>query len=158
MNTKLLTSQWQQLPEKAVRRLQAEKLRDYLRRVVLPFSAHYRELFSECNLTADSFHSLEDLQRVPYTSKGDLTNTPDSAQRTKDFIVIPDQRVLARRPSTILHALLRGREAVKQGFEAEFRPIFLTSTTGRSADPVPFLFTQHDLTNLALAGGRLFED
>ena len=57
----------------------------------------------------------------------------------------------------MLRALLHGREAVREGFESEFRPIFMTSTTGRSADPIPFLFTQHDLANLALAGRRLFE-
>ena len=30
----------------------------------------------------------------------------------------------------------------------------MTGTTGRSADPVPFLFTRHDLGNLSLAGAR----
>ena len=34
---------------------------------------------------------------------------------------------------TILRALFHGRERVKQDFEAEFRPIFTTFTTGRSA-------------------------
>src|SRR5256885_6082909 len=48
-------------------------------------------------------------------------------------------------------------DEVRQSFEAEFRPIFMTSTTGRSADPIPFLFAQHDLENLALTGKRLFE-
>jgi phenylacetate-CoA ligase len=157
MKTELLKTQWQQLPEKAIRRLQSEKLRNYLRRVVLPFSAHYREIFREQGLSADSFQSLEDLQQLPFTSKIDLLNTADRPQRAREFILIPEERALARRPSTIWRALLQGREAVTRGFEAEFRPIFLTSTTGRSADPIPFLFTQHDLNNLTLAGKRLFE-
>jgi len=38
-------NRWQQLTESDVRRLQAEQLRQYLRNVVLPFSAHYRKLF-----------------------------------------------------------------------------------------------------------------
>ena len=145
------------MPEKSLRQLQAEQLRDYLRRVVLPFSAHYRELFRERGLTADSIRSLEDLQRVPFTSKADLLNTPDNSQKAREFVLIPDPQVLSRRPSTILKALRHGREEVKRGFEREFRPIFLTSTTGRSADPTPFLFSQHDLDNLASAGKRLFE-
>ena len=33
MNTKLLTTQWQSLPEGAIRQLQIEKLRRYLRDV-----------------------------------------------------------------------------------------------------------------------------
>ena len=157
MNSALLKTKWSQLPGKVVRRLQAEKLTRYLRHVVLPFSAHYRARFEQAGLTADSIRSLEDLQRLPFTTKSDLLNTPDNPQRTRDFVLIPDQAVLARRPSTILAALLSGREHVKQGFEAEFRPIFMTSTTGRSADPTPFLYTQHDLTNLASTGKRLFD-
>jgi phenylacetate-coenzyme A ligase PaaK-like adenylate-forming protein len=157
MNPKLLTSRWQNLPAQTIRQLQAEKLRHYLRNVVLPFSAHYRELFRREGIAADSIRSLEDLQRLPFSSKSDLLNTPDHPQRVRDFLLIPDQKTLAHRPSTILRALCRGREQVKKGFEAEFRPIFMTSTTGRSTDPIPFLFTQHDLDNLALAGKRLFE-
>src|SRR6266550_3255921 len=157
MNPKSLTTRWQDLPEQVVRQLQAEKLRHYLRRVVLPFSAHYRELFRQHGLAADSIRSLDDLQRLPFSSKTDLLNTPEHPQRVRDFLLIPDPNVLARRPSTILRALCQGRERVKHGFEAEFRPIFMTSTTGRSTDPIPFLFTQHDLNNLAMAGKRLFE-
>lgn len=156
MNTKLHTTNWQRLPEPTVRTLQAERLHRWLRDTVLPFSAHYRELFRQLKLTAADFRSLDDLRRLPFTSKADLLNTPDNPQKVRDFLLIPDRNVLSRRPSTILRALLRGRKAVADGFENEFRPIFLTSTTGRSADPVPFLYTNHDLANLQLAGERVF--
>lgn len=157
MKATLLRTRWQRLPEKAIRQLQAEKLRHYLRHVVLPFSAYYRELFRKNGLNTDSIRTLEDLERIPFTSKVDLVNTPEHPQRAKDFILIPDQQLLARRPSTICRALLTGRENVKRGLEKEFRPIFMTSTTGRSADPIPFLYSQHDLTNLASAGNRIME-
>lgn len=157
MNPNLLRTQWQHLPENIVRQLQAEKLRRYLREVVVPFSAHYRELFSRHGLKADSIRTLEDLEQIPFTSKIDLVNTPDQPQKSRDFIIIPDQEVLAKRPATIARAILTGRARVKRGFEAEFRPIFMTSTTGRSADPVPFLYTQRDLENLSLAGNRIME-
>lgn len=156
MNTTLLTTNWQRLPEATIRTLQAERLHRWLRDTVLPFSAHYRELFRQLKLTADDFRSLDDLRRLPFTSKADLLNTPDNPQKARDFLLVPDRNVLSRRPSTILRALLRGRKAVADGFENEFRPIFLTSTTGRSADPVPFLYTNHDLANLQLAGERVF--
>jgi phenylacetate-coenzyme A ligase PaaK-like adenylate-forming protein len=140
-----------------VRRWQAEQLRRYLRSVVLPFSANYRKLFLEHGLDAESFRTLEDLQRLPFTTKADLLNTAAQPQRFKDFILIPDQKVLARRPGTVLRALLHGRERVKQDFESEFRPIFATFTTGRSAEPTPLFFTQRDLNRLAIAGRRLVE-
>jgi hypothetical protein len=147
MNRNWLRNQWQQLPEAAVRRLQAGQLRHYLRTAVLPFSAHYGELFRRHGLNADSFRTLEDLQRVPFTTKVDLLNTAESPQRFKDFILVPDPKVLARRPGTILRALTRGRDSVKQDFESEFRPIFMTFTTGRSAEPTPFFFSQRDPTS-----------
>jgi phenylacetate-coenzyme A ligase PaaK-like adenylate-forming protein len=125
--------------------------------VVLPFSAHYRKIFEENGLCADSFRTLEDLRRVPLTTKADLLNTIERPQKFKDFIVVPNEKVLAHRPGTVMRALVRGREAVKQGFEAEFRPIFVTFTTGRSADPTPFFYTRLDLEHLATAGRRVIE-
>jgi phenylacetate-coenzyme A ligase PaaK-like adenylate-forming protein len=157
MNSTLLRTQWQQLPERTVRQLQADKLRRYLRDVVLPFSAHYGELFRKKGLKAESIRTLEDLEQLPFTSKADLLNTPDHPEKVKEFVLIPDPQALARRPATILRALAKGREQVQRGFESEFRPIFLTSTTGRSADPIPFVYTQHDLANLASSGIRIMQ-
>src|SRR5688572_3998656 len=101
MNPNLLRTQWHRLPEKIIRQLQAEKLRRYLRDVVVPFSAYYREMFNRHGLTADSIRTLEDLEQIPFTSKIDLVNTPEQPQKTRDFVIIPDQQVLAKRPSTI---------------------------------------------------------
>jgi len=157
MSQNLLRERWQRLPEAAVRQLQGDRLRRYLRTVVLPFSAHYSRLFRELGLHADQIRTLEDLERLPFTTKSDLLNTPEHPQRSKDLIVVPDPGVLARRPGTILRGLCRGRERVKQDFEAEFRPIFVTFTTGRSAEPAPFLYTKHDLANLATAARRVVE-
>jgi phenylacetate-CoA ligase len=157
MSRNLLQNRWHQLSEQAVRQLQAEQLRSYLRTAVIPFSAYYHKLFQEHGLHAESFRTLEDLQRLPFTTKSDLQNTSAQPQRFKDFILVPDQRVLARRSGTILQALFHGRDRVKQDFEAEFRPIFATFTTGRSAEPTPFFFSQRDLTRLATAGRRLVE-
>ena len=63
------SNQWQQLPESAIRRLQAEQLHGYLRSAVLPFSAYYKNLFRERGLTAESIRSLEDLPRLPFITK-----------------------------------------------------------------------------------------
>ena len=157
MSKNLLRKRWQQLPETVIRRLQAERLRQYLRDVVLPFSAHYGKVFREHGLSADSIRTLEDLRRIPFTTKADLQATAEQPQRFKDFILIPDQKILARRPGTILRAFFHGRESVKQRFESEFRPIFMTATTGRSAEPTPFFYTQRDLDHLATAARRVVE-
>jgi phenylacetate-CoA ligase len=148
---------WQRSPEAVIRSWQADRFREYLRTVVLPFSPYYRKLFQECGLEANAFRTLEDLQRIPFTTKADLLNTAASPQKFREFIVVPDQKVLARRPGTVLRALARGRQAVKEQFEAEFRPIFMTFTTGRSAEPTPVFYTQRDLGHLQTAGARIIE-
>jgi phenylacetate-CoA ligase len=157
MSSNLLQNRWQHLSEPAIRELQAARLKRYLRSAVLPFSAHYRQLFAEHHLDVDSFRTLDDLERIPFTTKNDLVSTAAEPQRYRNFILIPDKKVLARRPGTILRALLHGRERVQKEFESEFRPIFMTATTGRSAEPTPFLYTQHDLARLEIAGRRLVE-
>src|ERR1700728_4366836 len=81
MNANPLYDKWQKLPEAAIRRWQSELLKQYLRTVVLPFSKHYRALFDECELSADSIRSLDDLARLPFTSKADLINRPEHTQR-----------------------------------------------------------------------------
>jgi phenylacetate-CoA ligase len=138
-----------------VERQQVEKLRRYLKSTVLPFSAYYSRLFAEHRIDPMQIRSLDDLAQVPFTSKRDLIATADEPDKIKQFVLIPDQAKLSRRPSTIARALLTGRKAVRARFEREFRPLMMTSTTGRSSDPVPFLYTQHDLDNLALTGGRV---
>ncbi|SPE55729.1 Coenzyme F390 synthetase-like protein [Verrucomicrobia bacterium] len=157
MSRNLLQSRWEHLSESVVRKLQAEQLQRYLRTAVLPFSAYYGKLFQEQGLKGESFCRLEDLQRIPFTSKSDLLSTAERPERFKEFILVPDPGVLARRPATILRALVHGRQRVKQDFEAEFRPIFATFTTGRSAEPIPCFFTARDLDRLATAGRRLVE-
>ncbi len=157
MKSQLLTTQWQRLPKDVILRLQGEKLHRYLRDVVVPFSAYYRDMFQKHGLRPESIRSVEDLEQIPFTSKADLVNTPDSPQRSRDFVLIPDQQILARRPATIGHALLHGRESVRRELEIEYRPIFMTSTTGRSADPIPFLYTSYDIDRLSVAGKRVME-
>ena len=154
---KLRSNQWQQLSETGIRRWQAGRLQSYLRAVVLPFSAHYGNLFRERGLTADSIRSPDDLAKLPFTTKTDLLNTPEKPDRFHDFVIIPDEKTLSRRPATMFQAILKGRESVRDEFEAEFRPIFMTFTTGRSTEPVPFLYTRHDLANLATAARRVME-
>ncbi|MEQ1860795.1 MAG: AMP-binding protein [Chthoniobacteraceae bacterium] len=138
---------WPPLRKDAVHAWQVAALRRYLRDTVIPFSAHYREKLA--GFDPDQLRTIGDLRRIPFSSKSDITD------RVKDFVIQPDRAVLSRRPGTIVRALFTGRAAVAEGFEREFRPILMTSTTGRSSEPVAFLYSQHDIDRLALAGERI---
>ena len=148
---------WLRWHEADVRHWQSRRLEQYLRTVVLPFSAHYRNLFHEHGLSVDSIHTVADLAQLPFTTKVDLVNAVKDPGHLRDFIIVPDETILSRRPGVILQALLRGRASMRKKFEAEFRPVFMTFTTGRSAEPVPFLYSRHDLFKLAVAGKRVME-
>lgn len=128
---------------------QLARLRDYLTRHVIPFSAFYRQQFS--GVRPRDLRAWSDLERLPFTTKKDLL------ERGLDFVLAPDARTLARRPATMAAALFRGRRRVEAELRAEYNPIFMTSTTGRSSAPVQFLYTAHDLHNLERAGRFLIE-
>lgn len=157
MSTTPLTARWQNLDRATLLDLQGRKLHQYLRDCVLPFSAHYRRVFAEKGLTADDFKSVADLRRLPFSSKEDLLPTPEKPRRSLDFALIPDPKVLSRRPAVIARALWRGRARVKDELDREWRPTFMTATTGRSTEAISFLYSQHDLKNLEVGGGRIAE-
>jgi phenylacetate-coenzyme A ligase PaaK-like adenylate-forming protein len=133
---------------------QIRQLRNYLKHRVLPFSAHYRRLFDEYHIRPEDIRSMDDWHRVPFSSKADFAG---SREKQREFVLIPDQHKLSREPRVIMNALFHGRGYAKEKLEAEFRPVLLTSTTGRSSEPVPFLYTKHDLAHLDVSGRRIME-
>jgi phenylacetate-CoA ligase len=144
---------WDQLTRRDLREMQNHKLRNFLQHQVQPFSPHYGKILQD----AGPIRTVEDLQKLPFTSKVDLLPTLESPKRPRDFLLQPDPDQLRRLPSTIFQALILGREKVQTKLKSEYQPLLLTSTTGRSADPIPFLHTAHDIRNLRYAGGRIIE-
>src|SRR5436190_1723594 len=84
---------------------QLRRLREFLKRRVLPFSAHYRRVFAEHGIHADDLRTWSDWSRVPFTDKSGLTVSRD---RLRDFVLQPSQHVLRREPRVIVNALLHG--------------------------------------------------
>lgn len=143
-------SWWENALPEVIKKRQASQLHKYLRDRVLPFSAYYRKLFSDLHLTADDIRSTDDLIKLPFTQKSDLSEA-------RDFVIIPDEAILKKQPSTFLKLLRYGPKGVKLQLADELRPIHMTSTTGRSSKPVPFLYTKYDLANLEATGLRLMQ-
>ena len=148
---------WDRMTVTAQRRLQDEKLRRYLTEVIAPFSPYYRKLFAEHKIDPRLIKTVGDLRHLPFTRKADLLATPEQPEKFREFIITPDVSVLKRRPRVIAQALLRGPGAVKRRFEREYRPIFLTATTGRSSMPTAFAYTDYDMRNLRTSGARLIQ-
>lgn len=141
---------WENASPDEQRSLQGLRLRKFLREAVVPFSPYYGEMFRQRGIGWQDFQSIDDLDLLPLTSKVDLVNP-------RNFILQPDSAVLRKRGSTIASALIRGTEATKERLEREWRPVLMTSTTGRAAAPVPFFYTQYDLDRLSMGGRRMME-
>ncbi len=141
---------WEHASNDEQQHRQSQLLHKFLKQRVLPFAKHYRTLFDEAGLTADDIKTTDDLVKVPFTRKRDF-KTP------RDFIIIPEEKRLHHQWHTIQLALEHGPKGARRILEDELRPVLMTSTTGRSADPVPFFYTKHDLTRLEASGQRLME-
>ncbi len=145
---------WDNASQEVWERWQLRALHHYLKHRVYPFSTHYRQLFQEHDFRPEDLRSLTDWAQLPMTSKSDLTV---SVERQREFVLVPEQAVLRHEPHVMWQALLHGRAQVREELEHEFRPVLLTSTTGRSSAPVPFVYTKYDLDNLEIAGRRIME-
>ncbi|MBB5351036.1 phenylacetate-coenzyme A ligase PaaK-like adenylate-forming protein [Haloferula luteola] len=141
---------WETASPDEIAHQQSRRLTPYLRDRVVPFVAYYRRQFKELGLDPRDIRRIDDLSLLPFTRKSHLENP-------RDFVVIPDEHSLKRQGSTLRKVLRHGPRNTQQRLTRELRPILLTSTTGRSAAPVPFLYTQHDLDRLEESGRRLME-
>ncbi len=151
MNSPLQTD-WLRLPDaESLRDRQLKRLRHFLKTRLIPFSPFYRRNFADQGIDAGDIRKWHDFVRLPLTSKADLIASP------RDFVLQPNENALRRQPGTLWAAATHGPRAVKAALEHEFRPLLLTSTTGRSSQTVPFLMTGHDLDNMLFTGRRIME-
>ncbi len=153
----------QRLPREEQRTLQNHLLQRYVREYLLPFSPWYRALFEKAGVSADQIRTVDDLRRVPLSSKRDLLPTAEDPQRFKQFILQPTPESiraawpLSKKLPLLWQKWTQGKEAVKQAVRREFAPCFMTFTTGRSAEPVPFFYSPRDIENLHETGARLVD-
>ena len=151
------------MPQRDQRALQGRLLQRYVREYLYPFSSFYRELFDRAGVGPGQLRTVDDLRRVPLSSKKDLLPTVDDPQRFKRFILQPDPATLKaawplrKKLPLLWQKWTRGAAAVRRRLRAEFYPCFMTFTTGRSAEPVPFFYSPHDIQNLHETGSRLVD-
>ena len=95
---------WDRLSFSAMRRLQARRLRRFLRHQVLPFSTYYRRLWRKHDLDARRIADVADLAQLPFTTKRDL------ADNARDLILKPSPETIRKYlPKTALLRLLARR-------------------------------------------------
>lgn len=142
------------LTEESLRGLQARALAKYFRLILSPFHPFTREFFQAYKLDSSGIGSIKDLQKLPYLSKKDMMSTQKEPEKFRQFIVTPAPEDFRR--YWPLHSQIPVLFA-QENFRRSFHPVLLTATTGRTADPISFVYAQRDMDVLALAGRRLIE-
>lgn len=154
---------WQNITSlsyRQIRELQDRKLRHFIRTQVYPFSAYYRRLFDQHKINPRHIQGVSDLKLLPFISKADLVSK-DDPQRFMDLILKPDLPTIRafwpkyKLLNMAVHSWLRGKAAVQEELAREYRPIFMTFTTGTTNSPVPVTYARYDLDNLCISGSRM---
>lgn len=151
------------MPQKELRELQNNKLRSFISAQLYPFSPYYRRLFDQHKIKPRYIRTVEDLKRIPFTKKEDFLPNDGSPNRFRDFILAPEESSIKKyQPKSkliylALLKILKGKEEVRERLSKEYRPIFLTATTGTANQPVSFLYTRFDINNLHISGYRLLD-
>ncbi|MDO8579996.1 MAG: hypothetical protein Q7S13_00780, partial [Candidatus Omnitrophota bacterium] len=118
-----------------MRALQNAKLRRFINHYIYPFSPHYRKLFDDHKIDPKSIRTVDDLRRIPFTSKLDLIDDSSGTPHYRDYILQPDKEKIKKSwPAGKLIGLaacsaFRGKEYVESTLSHEFRPVFMTFTT-----------------------------
>jgi len=141
-----------------LRRLQDDRLARRVREELLPFSAHYQKVFAAAGLKARDVRRVADLAKLPLTTKQDLLAAQSDPARRLDFVLRPSpEAIRAHWGLGKKLDLLLGGAAEKAALRRAYTPNFATFTTGRSADPVAFYYTPHDLELLGAVGARMLD-
>jgi phenylacetate-coenzyme A ligase PaaK-like adenylate-forming protein len=150
------------LPAEDIRRRQNQQLQRFISQYLYPFSPHYQKVFRTQKITPRSIRTIEDLQRIPFCSKQDFID-PHNPQKFREFILQPDVQTirrfwpLGRQVFLKTLGLLKGQDVLNDRLSKEFRPIFITFTTGTTGKPISTVYTHHDIDNLYLSGSRMLK-
>lgn len=156
---------WGQLAKltpQELRELQNKRLHAFLNEYLYPFSPHYKKLLDDNKIDPRKIRTVEDLKHIPLTTKKDFVD-PNNPKKIKDFIQQPDPEKIKKAwplPKLLKlkgTAILKGKDHVKEQLGREFRPIFITFTTGTTQLPVSFFYSNYDIKNLYVSGSRMLE-
>ncbi len=147
-------------PRERLREIQNRALAAFISKKIYPFSPYYRKLFDQHRIDPGKIKTVEDLQRIPFSSKENLVPTTPDAKGILDFVLQPTEAFM--KENLPLGDLLRlgiekaviGKAGFLEKLEREYKPIFVTATTGTTRAPVSFFYTEYDLERLKLYGRR----
>lgn len=151
---------WDSIRADEARHRQGRMLHNFLKTQVLKYSPFYIDMFKRVGLSADDIRSLDDLHKIPFTSKADIAPSPEEPGKPRQIVLQPDAETyastigLGKKLELAKNKLFQGREFRDQVLD-EYLPIFFIATTGRTALPTSFMYTKYDLKLFKEAARRL---
>lgn len=144
-----------------IRNLQNRKLHQFINEQLYPFSPHYKNLFDQNKIDPRQIRTVEDLKSIPFTSKADFVDVQPGVEKFKEFVLQPDAEKIRRAwpvPKLIslrAQGMIKGAAYVQEKISREYRPSFMTFTTGTTNKPIAYLYSSYDVANLYLFGDRM---
>lgn len=154
---------WKKLEHLSQNELQAIQNKGvrYLMQTLVPMHPFYRKLYESKGIDYRSIRTVEDLQKLPFSSKQDILPTETEPRRPRDFILQPNEELIKHvYPKGALIKMLAKKLMgvnVKAELEYEYKPVHTHFTTGRSSNQIPFVYSRYDLDLLRETGNRLFQ-
>ncbi len=139
------------------------RLHRFVNEQLYPYSPFYRRLFDEHKIDPRSIRTVDDLRRVPFTTKKDIAPTAEHPTRHIDLVLQPDMEKLRRFAAKSTLARLvwiratRGEAAAREEVRREYGPVHVIFTTGRTSLPTQFVYSSYDWDRLHLVGRRIAE-
>ena len=152
---------WDKLSKEQYREKQGAALHRFLKDQVLKYSPLYKELFKSSGLGPDDIRSIDDLSKIPFTFKKDIAPTKEDPSKPRRLILQPDESTYAstigpgKKLELLSNKLTTGRSFKDQVLD-EYLPICFIATTGRTANPTPFVYTSRDMLLFKEAATRIF--
>lgn len=148
---------WEKLckmPYKEIKEMQNRKLRAFLANQIYLYSPYYSSLLKEQKIDPFKVKGIDDLRHLPFTYKWDIAPTDEEPQKSKDFVIRPDEEVTEKYGHLAKMSMTGGKAMVEERVY-DFKPVHIHFTTGRTALPTPFVYSRRDLENLRESGNRL---
>jgi phenylacetate-CoA ligase len=137
------------------------RLHRFINEQLYPYSPYYRRVFDEHKVDPKSVLTLDDLRRLPFTTKKDIAPTAEDPTRHLALVLQPDAEKIRRfapKSKLLKLAWLKltgGNEAVTRAVRHEYGPVQVIFTTGRTALPTQFVYAGGDMDRFFRVGRRL---
>lgn len=130
---------------------QAQKLQKML--CFFELTPYYSSLFYIHGIQPHMIKATDEISLLPFTTKKDLLPTTEHPEKASAFVVNP-----VHYPNKVpyLHTLKEFVSgSLKEDLKAEFKPVHVHFTAGRSAMSIPVFYTQYDLQKLQESARRM---